>query len=121
MVAITQLPVSITACPIERESNGLAMSSRNSRLSAEEKESAALIYRTLQSVKEKFKSENYSDISDWVTTQFSNHDVLELEYFQISDTETLAPIKHLNETKTYRAFIAVFAGDVRLIDNIALN
>ena len=121
MVAITQLPVSITACPIERESNGLAMSSRNSRLSAEEKESAALIYKTLKAVKEKFKSENYSDISDWVTTQFSNHDVLELEYFQISDTETLAPIKHLNETKTYRAFIAVFAGDVRLIDNIALN
>ena len=121
MVAITQLPVSITACPIERESNGLAMSSRNSRLSAEEKESAALIYRTLQSVKEKFKSENYSDIYDWVTTQFSNHDVLELEYFQISDTETLAPIQHINTTKTYRAFIAVFAGDVRLIDNIALN
>ena len=121
MVAITQLPVSITACPIERESNGLAMSSRNSRLSDEEKESAALIYKTLQSVKEKFKSENYSDISDWVTTQFSNHSALELEYFQISDTETLAPIQHRNETKSYRAFIAVFAGDVRLIDNIALN
>lgn len=121
MVEVTQLPLSIAACPIEREPNGLAMSSRNRRLSVDEKKAAALIYKILQSVKEKFQFENHSDISNWVTIQFSNHPILELEYFQISDTETLAPIQHKNETKTYRAFIAVFAGDVRLIDNIALN
>lgn len=121
MVEITQLPVTIIGCPIERESNGLAMSSRNSRLSAEQKETAALIYKTLQSVREKFQSENHSDIYNWVTTQFSNHPLFELEYFQISDTENLTPIQQKNQTKTYRAFIAVFAGDVRLIDNISLN
>ena len=121
MVEVTQLPVTIVACPIEREPNGLAMSSRNRRLSVKENEAATLIYKTLQSVKEKFQFENHSDISNWVTTQFSNHPILELEYFQISDTETLAPIQHKNKTKTYRAFIAVYAGDVRLIDNIALN
>ena len=121
MVEVTQLPVTIVACPIEREPNGLAMSSRNRRLSVKENEAATLIYKTLQSVKEKFQFENQSDISNWVTTQFSNHPILELEYFQISDTETLDPIQHKNETKTYRAFIAVYAGDVRLIDNIALN
>jgi pantoate--beta-alanine ligase len=121
MVGLTKLPVNIIGCPIERESNGLAMSSRNSRLSDEEKEIAALIYKTLQSVKEKFEFENHTDISTWVTTQFFNHHLFELEYFQISDTENLAPIQQKNETKTYRAFIAVFAGDVRLIDNIALN
>lgn len=121
MVEVTQLPVTIVACPIEREPNGLAMSSRNRRLSVKENEAATLIYKTLQSVKEKFQFENHSDISNWVTTQFSNHPILELEYFQISDTETLDPIQHKNETKTYRAFIAVYAGDVRLIDNIALN
>ena len=121
MVEISQLPVNIIGCPIERESNGLAMSSRNSRLSNEEKETAALVYQTLQSVKEKFQSEKYTAISDWVSTQFSNHSLLELEYFQISESENLAPIQQKNRNKTYRAFIAVFAGDVRLIDNIALN
>ncbi|MDA9057451.1 pantoate--beta-alanine ligase [Flavobacteriaceae bacterium] len=121
MVEITRLPVKIIGCPIERESNGLAMSSRNSHLSVEEKEAAALIYQTLQSVKEKFQSEDHTDISNWVNTQFSNHPLFELEYFQISESENLAPIQQKNQTKTYRAFIAVFAGDVRLIDNIALN
>lgn len=121
MVEITQLTVNIIGCPIERESNGLAMSSRNSRLSIEEKETAAIIYKTLKSVKEKFNYENHTDISNWVTTQFTNHPLFELEYFQISDSKNLAPIQQKNQTKTYRAFIAVFAGDVRLIDNIALN
>ena len=120
MVQITQLPVTIVGCPIEREPNGLAMSSRNSRLSDEEKKSAALIYKTLQSVKEKFKSKNHSDISYWVTTEFSNHPLFELEYFQISESKNLVPIQQKKQTK-YRAFIAVFVGDVRLIDNIALN
>ena len=123
MVEITQLPVIIVGCPIEREPNGLAMSSRNSRLSIEEKKSAALIYKTLQFVKEKFKSENYSDMSNWVTTEFSTHPLFKLEYFQISDTKNLVPIQQIQPKKQtkYRAFIAVFVGDVRLIDNIALN
>ena len=121
MVEISQLPVTIIGCPIEREPSGLAMSSRNSRLSVEEKETAALIYKTLQTVREKFGSDNPKDISNWVTAQFRSHPLFELEYFQISDIENLAPIQQKNQTKTYRAFIAVFAGDVRLIDNIALN
>ena len=121
MVEITQLPVHIKGCPIEREANGLAMSSRNSRLSVEEIENAALIYKTLQLVKQQFQHHEPEKISKWVHTQFKNHDLLKLEYFQISDIETLAPIQYKNQTKHYRAFIAVFARDVRLIDNIALN
>jgi len=121
MVEITQLAVTIVGCPIERESNGLAMSSRNSRLSSDEIESSDLIYKTLLSVKEKFKSDSPQDIHQWVRAQFRNHPIFELEYFQISESETLAPIQQKNQTKTYRAFIAVYASDVRLIDNIALN
>ncbi len=121
MVELTGLPVNIIGCPIEREPNGLAMSSRNSRLSDKELKTADLIYKTLKSVKEKFKSEPSEEISQWVRTQFKNHPLFELEYFQISESETLAPIQQKNQTKTYRAFIAVFARDVRLIDNIALN
>ena len=121
MVEQTQLPVTIIGCPIEREPNGLAMSSRNSRLSTAEKETAALIYQTLQSVKKKFQSENHTDISDWVCTQFNNYPLFKLEYFQISESENMMPIQQKNPNISYRAFIAVFAGDVRLIDNIALN
>jgi pantoate--beta-alanine ligase len=121
MVEITQLAVTIVGCPIERESNGLAMSSRNSRLTIKELKASALIYNTLLSVKDKFNSEASQDISKWVQTQFSNHPLFELEYFQISESETLKPIQQKNLTKSYRAFIAVFARDVRLIDNIALN
>tara|TARA_B110000037_G_scaffold21654_1_gene24027 strand:- start:5461 stop:6312 length:852 start_codon:yes stop_codon:yes gene_type:complete len=121
MVEITQLAVTIVGCPIEREPNGFAMSSRNSRLSSEELKASDLIYKTLLSVKDKFKSETPEHIQQWVSTQFRNHPLFELEYFQISESETLAPIQQKNQTKTYRAFIAVFARDVRLIDNIALN
>ncbi|MDG1394079.1 MAG: pantoate--beta-alanine ligase [Flavobacteriaceae bacterium] len=121
MVEITQLPVKIKGCPIERAANGLALSSRNSLLSVLERENAALLYKTLQSVKHQFQHDAPEKISEWVRTQFHNHELLRLEYFQISDVETLAPIQQKNQTKHYRAFIAVFARDVRLIDNIALN
>jgi pantoate--beta-alanine ligase len=121
MVEITQLTVTIVGCPIAREPNGFAMSSRNSRLSSEELEASDLIYKTLLSVKDKFNSESPEYIQQWVSAQFSNHPLFELEYFQISESKTLEPIQQKNQTKTYRAFIAVFARDVRLIDNIALN
>jgi len=121
MVAITKLPVTIIGCPIERESNGLAMSSRNSRLSAVEINASALIYKTLQVVKKNFNSESTQNISEWVATQYSAHPLFELDYFHISEVESLAPIKQKNPYQTYRAFIAVFVRDVRLIDNIDLN
>tara|TARA_B110001450_G_scaffold253354_1_gene276663 strand:+ start:640 stop:1491 length:852 start_codon:yes stop_codon:yes gene_type:complete len=121
MVAITKLPVTIIGCPIERESNGLAMSSRNSRLSAVEINASALIYKTLQVVKKNFNSESTQNISEWVETQFSVHPLFELDYFHILEVESLAPIKQKNPHQTYRAFIAVFVRDVRLIDNIDLN
>ena len=121
MVAITKLPVTIIGCPIERESNGLAMSSRNSRLSAVEINASALIYKTLQVVKKNFNSESTQNISEWVATQYSAHPLFELDYFHISEVESLAPIQQKNPYQTYRAFIAVFVRDVRLIDNIDLN
>ena len=121
MVAITKLPVKIIGCPIEREPNGLAMSSRNTRLNSLEQDESALIYKTLKLVKQKFKTESVQAICRWVDTQFSAHQLFELEYFQISEIETLAAIEQNNSNKTYRAFIAVLVRDIRLIDNIDLN
>ena len=121
MVAITKLPVKIIVCPTEREANGLAMSSRNARLSPAEFDASALIYKTLQYVKKQFNYESRQALSKWVVNQFSTHPLFELDYFQISEVESLAPIKKMSLHKSCRAFIAVNIGDVRLIDNIDLN
>lgn len=121
MVELTQLPIIIIGCSIEREFNGLAMSSRNSRLKTNEFDKSALIYKTLQTVQTKFKNHSIQTIYEWVENQFSNQPLFELDYFQISEVESLTAIKKKSIKKTYRAFIAVFVRDVRLIDNIDLN
>lgn len=115
------IPVTIVGCKIHRESNGLAMSSRNTRLKPEHKKAAPFIYKTLKTVKIYFGTKSASKILQWVEKQFAEHEFLKLEYFIIAEANTLKPIKRKSNKKTYRAFIAVFADDIRLIDNIALN
>ncbi len=121
LVQLRNIPVEVVGCPIEREPHGLAMSSRNERLSAPVRQKAGFIYKTLKTAKEKFGTENAKQIIDWVKIQFENNKELELEYFQISDEETLTPIQIKEDNIKYRAFIAVYADDVRLIDNLRLN
>lgn len=116
-----EIPVEIVGCIIHRETNGLAMSSRNTRLKPDYKKAAPFIYKTLKAAKEKFGTKSANKVIEWVDKQFENHDLLELEYFIISDAETLKPVKRKSNKKVYRAFIAVYADDIRLIDNIALN
>ncbi len=113
--------VKIVACPIVREPSGLAMSSRNKRLSKDQFKQAALIYQVLQLAKNDFGIKSVPDIVKNVKNMFENHKYLQLEYFTITDEITLTSIKEPERNKKYRAFIAVYAGKVRLIDNIALN
>ncbi|MEA1785643.1 pantoate--beta-alanine ligase [Arenibacter sp. GZD96] len=120
MVALRQLPTQVIGCPIVRERSGLAMSSRNQRLSKEDKDEAAFIYRILCEAKEKFSTESASEVIDWVTRAFQTKPKLQLEYIEIRDEATLAPCRRKHKTKKYRVFIAVYVADVRLIDNIAL-
>lgn len=115
------LGVNVIGCPIDREDTGLARSSRNDRLSADLRKEAAFIYQILLQVKEKFGTENADEIKSWVENEFENHAELNLEYFEIADSKTLKSENNNDQTSTYRAFIAAYAGDVRLIDNIALN
>lgn len=121
LVAIEKLPVKILGCPILRESNGLAMSSRNKRLSPKQFEEVTLIYRTLKEVQEKFKSTSIADLNALVSERFLQSPDLKLEYFEIANEATLKTAKRKNKASKYRAFIAAFAGEVRLIDNISLN
>lgn len=121
LAEINNIDTKIIGCPIFRASDGLAMSSRNERLKAEYREVAPFIYRTLKLAKEKFGTKSAKVVTEWVARQFENQDLLELEYFLIADIETLKPVKRKSTKKVYRAFIAVYADDIRLIDNIALN
>ena len=121
MVSKLNIPVNIVRCPILRESNGLAMSSRNERLSEKDKQFASIIYNTISKAKMQFKTKSATMISKWVNNQFKNIPDFELEYFQIADEATLLPCIRKNKGKQYRAFIAVYINKVRLIDTISLN
>ncbi|MEP2239227.1 MAG: pantoate--beta-alanine ligase [Maribacter sp.] len=121
LTEIQKIPVEIIGCEIVREDHGLAMSPRNERLSKSIRQKAAFIYETLKTAKNKFGTENALNVKDWVIDQFENNDDFQLEYFDITDVETLTPIKNKLNNLKYRAFIAVYVEDVRLIDNIALN
>lgn len=116
-----KIPVSIVVCEIYREKNGLAMSSRNQRLTEEEKSKAGIIYKILTQVKIKFGIQSAKQVSEWVTKVFAKEQMLKLEYFEIADEATLLTCKRKNKQKNYRAFIAVFVNNVRLIDTISLK
>jgi len=121
LVEKLKLPVEVIGCPIHREQDGLAMSSRNLRLKPEYRKAAPFIFNTLQKAKSEFKSKSAKQIEDWVNKHFAKNPLLTLEYFKIADTSTLKSVKRKSNKKSYRAFIAVYADDIRLIDNIALN
>lgn len=121
MTAKNRLDVNIVGCPIYREPNGLAMSSRNERLSKEQREQAGIIYKTLNLAKEKFETESAKSVTEWVEKSFDKNPTFKLEYFEIADEEELLPCLAKNKSKKYRAFIAVFVNNIRLIDTISLN
>jgi len=121
MVEKNHLPLTIVVCPILRETSGLAMSSRNERLPLQKRKEASLIYKILQEAKEKFKNNSPQETTQWVKNEFDKNKEFTLEYFEIADEETLSTCDIKIENTKYRAFIAVFIDNVRLIDTISLN
>ena len=121
MIELHKLTTKIVGCAIYRADDGLAMSSRNERLKPNYRKAAPFIYKTLKDAKKKFGTDSAKEVTEWVENQFKKHELLELEYFLIADIKTLKPVKRKSTKKTYRAFIAAYADDIRLIDNIALN
>lgn len=120
MVEKTKLPVKIHGVPTLREEDGLAMSSRNVRLTETERKEATIIYETLVKAKEWFNVISLEEIKQKVTDIFRNSN-FELEYFVIADEKTLKETDFFYKDKNYRAFIVAYAGDVRLIDNMHLG
>ncbi len=120
LVEIKKIETEVIGCPIVRETNGLAMSSRNERLSERDRVKAAFIYKILLGAKNKFDTESAKTVKDWAINEFKKHPKLKLEYLEIAMADTLKPVIRKQKNKKYRAFIAVYLDDVRLIDNIAL-
>ena len=120
MVEKTKLPVKIHGVPTLREEDGLAMSSRNVRLTETQRKEATIIYETLTKVKEWFKVLSVEEIKLRVLEIFRNCN-FELEYFVIADEKTLKETDFFYKDKNYRAFIVAYADTVRLIDNMHLG
>ncbi len=113
--------VNIIPHPIVREDDGLAMSSRNLRLTSDERKIAPLIYRTLKKAKENSHKMSLIDTKMWVTNEINSINGFKLEYFEVLDADNLNVISDWNEAEKIIGCIAVFLGDVRLIDNIFLR
>lgn len=121
LVEVEKIPVKIIGCPILREENGLAMSSRNKRLSTKQFDEAALIFEVLNEVRDNFESTSLKELNELVAERFLQNPTLNLEYFEIANEKTLKTATQKSKDAKYRAFIAAFAGEVRLIDNMPLN
>ena len=121
LVMMENLDVEIVSCPTVREDDGLAMSSRNVRLSPEQRKHAARIYETLVKARSIYPVSSIADVKREVINFFDEDPFMELEYFEISDTVALDPITDKKPEKAVVACIAVYLGDVRLIDNMIFN
>lgn len=118
MVKKLNLPVEIVPCPIIRESDGLAMSSRNMLLTPEQRENAVHISATLFEAVNKKDLFSVEDLCEWVVTRINENPFLDTEYFEIVDSVTLQPVKSWSDPCSKIGCIAVHCGKIRLIDNI---
>lgn len=120
MVKQKNYAIEIVGCPIKREASGLAMSSRNMRLSTEEINAAAFIYASLNKAKQLSATKAVKDILAEIVKDYEQNLQLELEYFELADAETLAPVEDWSKHAGVRAFVAAQCGPVRLIDNLSI-
>lgn len=118
MVVRLDMPVRIVGCPIVREEDGLALSSRNVRLSAEDRTHALAISRTLFDSLTYSKAHTVAETQTFVEKAIAESEGLELEYFELVDGNTLQKISSWDETDYAVGCITVYCGEVRLIDNI---
>ena len=114
------LNTEIIGCPIVREVDGLAMSSRNKHLTPAERKIAPLVFKALLEIKEMSKNKKYPFLKSFINVFFVEHSQLELDYFVIANSKTLLEISDQDKVREGRAFIAVRLGKIRLIDNLDL-
>ena len=118
MVRQMKFPIEIVGCPIVREVDGLAMSSRNTRLSVQERTTALNISKMLFQSKDYATEHTLADTKRMVEEGIASVEGLRLEYFEIVDADTMQSVQEWSEAASIVGCITVFCGEVRLIDNI---
>jgi len=121
MVKQLNIPVLINACPIVREVDGLALSSRNVRLTPEQRQKAPLIARTLKESTTFVPEKSVREVKEYVINTINADPVMRVEYYEIVDEDTMEAISNWSDTTCAVGCITVYCGDVRLIDNIKYN
>lgn len=118
MVKQLNYNIQIVPCPIIREESGLALSSRNTLLDEDHKKNAPHIYATLKKARNLASEMSVSNLKKWITDEINSNPYLETEYVEIVDDTTLKVTENWKEEGTKVACVAVYAGKIRLIDNI---
>ncbi len=121
MIDIKKLDIKLLICPIIRSEEGLALSSRNARLSEEGKENALALITALRFIKDNLEQKSVAELLDEAKEIIASNPAVELEYLSICETSTLAPVDNIETGKDYVALIAAWVEKVRLIDNILLS
>jgi pantoate--beta-alanine ligase len=120
LVEVERLPVEIVGCPITREDDGLAMSSRNLRLTSEQRKNATAISRALFWIRENAMNYSVPTLIEKGHEMIEKDTGMELEYLEIRNADNLHELTEINPSTPSRAFAAAFCGDIRLIDNVSL-
>lgn len=122
LVKQLKLNIEVVGCPIFREPDGLAMSSRNMLLGPEERKAASLIPIVMKEAKLlKEAGKSIDEIRQFVIKKFNQNPICKLDYYEICNASTLSPLDSLNKGVKSISLIAVFVGKIRLIDNLALD
>lgn len=119
MVQLLNIPVKLVMCPILRDADGLAMSSRNVHLSATERQQALILSKALFWLKDNFDSNNILQLQGYAADIIRRQEGVELEYLEIADGETLHPAN--KNSKTFVVLVAARVGKTRLIDNVIID
>lgn len=121
LVDLLQMPVEVITCPTLREPSGLAMSSRNMRLTERQKETASSIYKMLVYIKSNIHSSSASSLEQYATEYLLKNGFEKVDYVSIVNANTLMPPNEEDKTTYLVALAAAFIGGVRLIDNLVLD
>ena len=121
LVKLLKLPVEIIACPILREDDGLAMSSRNMLLTPEERKIASLVPKMMEGARDIAKQTGVGAAKSYILNEVAQVSIMKLDYYEVCDTETLEPLTALKPNQPAISLIAVFVGNIRLIDNWMIN
>lgn len=117
LISLISKNINVVICPIVREANGLAMSSRNLRLNDDEKNTAALLSKTLENIKDKIYKENFADLKSKAIASLE-HKGFKVDYLELADRSNLRIITNFKDAETCILLIAAYLNNIRLIDNL---